>query len=162
MRNLHTLLAVENFKLSEEVFRRIPNLEELHLRYNFQGSSNLEYCQYNLGHFHRLESEVKFLWYIKLASFRDTLDIPGFAQGVVVRKLESPLERSIDDWSVATSRSAHVDRYRFGQRRGVEPYRGGIPSIEIIDNQPLLRLGSLECGEVSLSGFGDSYAQICI
>ncbi|XP_047948299.1 putative late blight resistance protein homolog R1B-14 [Salvia hispanica] len=54
MRNLYTLFEVENFRLSEEVYRRIPNVRELHLSYSCDEES-WYYCPHNLCYFHQLQ-----------------------------------------------------------------------------------------------------------
>ncbi|KAL1555784.1 putative late blight resistance protein R1B-17 [Salvia divinorum] len=53
MRNLYALLKVENFRLSEEVCKRIPNVRELRLSYCDEVS--WYYCPRNLGCFHQLQ-----------------------------------------------------------------------------------------------------------
>ncbi|XP_047952578.1 putative late blight resistance protein homolog R1B-16 [Salvia hispanica] len=53
MRNLYKLLKVENFRLSEVVCKRIPNVRELRLSYC--GKVSLYYCPRNLGCLHQLD-----------------------------------------------------------------------------------------------------------
>ncbi|XP_047965676.1 putative late blight resistance protein homolog R1B-14 [Salvia hispanica] len=53
MRNLGSLYRVENFRLSNEVCKRIPNVRELRLSYCDEVSSN--YCPRNLSCFHHLQ-----------------------------------------------------------------------------------------------------------
>ncbi|XP_047969088.1 uncharacterized protein LOC125212854 [Salvia hispanica] len=56
MRNLRTLFRVENFRLSDEVYKRIPNVRELQLSYCDEVS--LYYCPRNLSCF----NQSKVLW----------------------------------------------------------------------------------------------------
>ncbi|KAK4437303.1 putative disease resistance protein [Sesamum alatum] len=56
LENLHTLSKILNFRCTEEVLERIPNVKKLKIIY----SDNLEewsyYCLYNLAYLHKLES----------------------------------------------------------------------------------------------------------
>ncbi|KAI3464090.1 hypothetical protein Pfo_020753 [Paulownia fortunei] len=57
--NLQTLLKVVNFRLSEEVCKRIPNVKKLHIKYDdfsVECEASSYYCLYNLGRLHELES----------------------------------------------------------------------------------------------------------
>ncbi|KAI3472775.1 hypothetical protein Pfo_031178 [Paulownia fortunei] len=59
LRNLQTLLEIMNFRLSEEVCKRIPNIKKLHINYeDFSGEceGSTYYCLHNLGRLHKLES----------------------------------------------------------------------------------------------------------
>lgn len=54
LHNLQTLMTVEDFRCSEEVCKRIPNIKRLHLHYtNFSGN---HYCVQNVGRLNKLES----------------------------------------------------------------------------------------------------------
>ncbi|XP_011072137.1 putative late blight resistance protein homolog R1B-17 [Sesamum indicum] len=65
MENLHTLSGMRNFRCTEEVLRRIPNLKKLRIYYDEK--SKIEwtyYCLYNLVRLQKLESlsiEAEFL-----------------------------------------------------------------------------------------------------
>lgn len=55
--NLQTLLKVGNFKMSDEVCKRIPNIKKLEIRYDLEVfSSSSDYFQHNLGRLNKLES----------------------------------------------------------------------------------------------------------
>ncbi|KAK6125043.1 hypothetical protein DH2020_041221 [Rehmannia glutinosa] len=56
--NLQTLQSLRNFKFSEEVVKRIPNIKKLKIKYAHNGeeSSPPAYCLDNLGLLHKLES----------------------------------------------------------------------------------------------------------
>lgn len=60
LQNLHTLHRAQNFKLSEEVCKRIPNIMKLSLSYhNFEkvcDEPKSHYCPNNLDRLHKLES----------------------------------------------------------------------------------------------------------
>ncbi|XP_047949565.1 putative disease resistance protein At1g59780 [Salvia hispanica] len=76
MRNLYTLLKVENFRLSEEVCKRIPNVRELELSYCDEVS--WYYCPRNLGCLHHLQSLVlTFNGNSKWREFATSLTFPS-------------------------------------------------------------------------------------
>ncbi|KAH6829267.1 hypothetical protein C2S53_011360 [Perilla frutescens var. hirtella] len=58
LQNLHTLLGVDDFKLSEEVYRRIPNVKELRVQFHdFEREYDHEASSYHKFEcFHKLES----------------------------------------------------------------------------------------------------------
>ncbi|XP_047943222.1 putative late blight resistance protein homolog R1B-16 [Salvia hispanica] len=58
MENLHTLKGVENFKFSENVVKRIPNIKRLLVEYVGSNGSNDDdyYCLGNIGSLSKLES----------------------------------------------------------------------------------------------------------
>ncbi|KAG8380122.1 hypothetical protein BUALT_Bualt07G0160800 [Buddleja alternifolia] len=56
LRNLQTLLMITNFKCSEDVVKRIPNIKKLQLCYKGSEEDLERYCLNNLGHLHKLES----------------------------------------------------------------------------------------------------------
>ncbi|KAH6781524.1 hypothetical protein C2S52_001733 [Perilla frutescens var. hirtella] len=59
LQNLHTLQMVLDFKCSEEVCKRIPNIRKLHILYeDFSGEGNTSSCYYlhNLGRLDKLGS----------------------------------------------------------------------------------------------------------
>ncbi|XP_042006874.1 putative late blight resistance protein homolog R1B-14 [Salvia splendens] len=76
MRNLYTLLKVENFRLSEEVCKRIPNVRQLELSYCDEVSSY--YCPRNLGCLHQLQYlSLKFDGNSKWREFAMSLTFPS-------------------------------------------------------------------------------------
>ncbi|KAL1555792.1 putative late blight resistance protein R1B-13 [Salvia divinorum] len=76
MRNLYTLLKVENFRLSEEVCKRIPNVRELRLSYCDEVS--WYYCPRNLGCFHQLQNlALQFDGNSKWREFAKSLAFPS-------------------------------------------------------------------------------------
>ncbi|KAK4436696.1 putative late blight resistance proteinR1A-4 [Sesamum alatum] len=58
LENLCTLTTVENFKLTEEVVKRIPNIKKIKIAYrnDFKGSKLSSYCLENLARLSKLES----------------------------------------------------------------------------------------------------------
>ncbi|XP_047949687.1 late blight resistance protein R1-A-like [Salvia hispanica] len=77
MRNLCTLLKVENFRLSEEVCKRIPNVRELKLSYCEEVSWPY-YCPRNLGCFHQLQNlALQFDFNSKWREFATSLTFPS-------------------------------------------------------------------------------------
>ncbi|XP_057772592.1 putative late blight resistance protein homolog R1B-16 [Salvia miltiorrhiza] len=57
LQNLQTLLKVENFMLSDEVCKRIPNMKNVHIMYGVSfTASGLACCSHNLGRLRKLES----------------------------------------------------------------------------------------------------------
>ncbi|XP_047947663.1 putative late blight resistance protein homolog R1B-17 [Salvia hispanica] len=76
MRNLYTLFAVENFRLSEEVCKRIPNVRELRLSYCDEVS--WYYCPHNLGCFLQLQNlALEFDGDSKWREFATSLTFPS-------------------------------------------------------------------------------------
>ncbi|KAL2243761.1 UNVERIFIED_CONTAM: putative late blight resistance protein R1A-10 [Sesamum indicum] len=65
MENLHTLSGVRNFRCTEDVRRRIPNMKKLHIDYDKENEIEwMHYCLYNLVRLQKLESlfiKAKFL-----------------------------------------------------------------------------------------------------
>ncbi|KAL0318443.1 UNVERIFIED_CONTAM: putative late blight resistance proteinR1B-16 [Sesamum angustifolium] len=58
MANLQTLFHITNFRCTEEIIKRMPNLKELKVSY-YGGTGSIErshYCLYNLARLHKLES----------------------------------------------------------------------------------------------------------
>lgn len=75
IRNLHTLWGVENFRLSEEACKRIPNIRTLNLLYCDE--ADLYYSPQNLGCFHELEYLVlRFNGVSKWRGFASSLAFP--------------------------------------------------------------------------------------
>ncbi|XP_047948301.1 putative late blight resistance protein homolog R1B-13 [Salvia hispanica] len=76
MRNLNTLSKVENFRLSEEVCKRIPNVRQLELSYCDEVS--WYYCPHNLVCFHQLQNlALAFDGNSKWCEFATSLTFPS-------------------------------------------------------------------------------------
>lgn len=76
LQNLHTVLKVENLRLTEEVCKRMPNIKKLSLVY--KGEASLYYCLYNLDHFKKLESlTCKFDYDSKMYDIVSSLTFPS-------------------------------------------------------------------------------------
>ncbi|KAI3463672.1 hypothetical protein Pfo_020335 [Paulownia fortunei] len=58
LENLQTLSTVEDFRCTEQVFKRIPNLKKLGITYGYRLEELGSYCLSNLVRFHKLESLV--------------------------------------------------------------------------------------------------------
>lgn len=58
LRNLHTLQIVLDFKCSDEVCKRLPNIRKLHISYDLKTEriTISTYCLHNLGRLRKLES----------------------------------------------------------------------------------------------------------
>ncbi|CAA3010145.1 Putative late blight resistance protein homolog R1B-12 [Olea europaea subsp. europaea] len=57
LENLQTLSSIRNFSWTEEVLKRIPNLQKLAIYYDYETAADWEeHCVNNLGHLNKLES----------------------------------------------------------------------------------------------------------
>ncbi|KAL0440951.1 UNVERIFIED_CONTAM: putative late blight resistance proteinR1A-10 [Sesamum radiatum] len=55
LENLQTLTYVQDFKWTDEVIKRIPNIKELYISYSENNVEWSYYCLYNLARLHKLE-----------------------------------------------------------------------------------------------------------
>ncbi|XP_047948903.1 putative late blight resistance protein homolog R1B-17 [Salvia hispanica] len=83
--NLQTLSKVENFKTSEEVCKRMPNIRKLVIRYNREAISS-ECFQHNIGYFNKLDSlDCLFKWRQDWRDFALSLSYPSSLRKLSLR-----------------------------------------------------------------------------
>ncbi|KAH6829273.1 hypothetical protein C2S53_011366 [Perilla frutescens var. hirtella] len=138
LEELQTLLNVENFRLSEEACRRIPNIYELQVSYRDLGRDCDEarsyYCPHNLGCFHNLDSLVcQFDRGLEWCGFASSLTFPSSLRSL-------SLSGSRLDWETLTTMVGslpHLEHLVLKSSSVIgsvwNPVEGGFPRLKSID-----------------------------
>ncbi|XP_022885293.1 putative late blight resistance protein homolog R1B-16 isoform X2 [Olea europaea var. sylvestris] len=76
LENLQTLSQIKDFRCTEEILKRIPNLKKLGICYVFEPMDSDLYCLKNVGRLHKLESLNCYIFPSLSSSFLQNLTLP--------------------------------------------------------------------------------------
>ncbi|KAL0341442.1 UNVERIFIED_CONTAM: putative late blight resistance proteinR1A-10 [Sesamum calycinum] len=139
LENLQTLSKILNFRCTEEVLERIPNVKKLKVIYSDNSGARSYYCLHNLAYLHRLES-------LSLTSSFVSLEDTAFPQSL--KKLT--LTRCRIPWDsmtvIGSLSNLEVLKLYYKAFQGPEwnPHEGQFPRLKVlyIHNTDLERWGA--------------------
>ncbi|KAH6805060.1 hypothetical protein C2S51_029891 [Perilla frutescens var. frutescens] len=149
LQNLHTLIGVEDFKLTEEVCKRMPNIKNLSVLYNhFPGDFDAvsHYCPHNLGRFNKLES-LECVFYGDDSKCRDFVLSFTFPSSLHELSLQNS-QLQWEDLAMVIKSLPHLEELELDPIKGLDSH---FPILEILHIRSAPKLSEIpfDIGEIS-------------
>ncbi|KAL2226263.1 putative late blight resistance protein homolog R1A-10 [Sesamum indicum] len=129
MKNLHTLFGMRNFRCTEEVLRRIPNLNKLGIYYDKENEIEWTYyCLYNLVRLQKLESLSIEAYNLRL----ENLTFPTLLKELCLKGCNIPWEKIMTVGSLLPNLGKLVVESNYFEEHEWNQVEGDFPRLKFL------------------------------